>query len=146
MYYFAYGSNMNHRQMNERCPTAKFITRAKLNGYKFVYDGYTSSRNGAVANIIKSDNNIVEGGLFEIDNDCLHALDKYEGYPSYYERQIVEVEDDNDNSYQAIVYLRKPQKLGKPSDEYRDIVLKGARDCGLTEEYIRRYIKGFEKD
>ena len=56
MYYFAYGSNMNHEQMKKRCPSGKFITRALLSGYKYVYDGYSSSGKGAVSNIIKSAN------------------------------------------------------------------------------------------
>jgi len=131
---------MNHRQIKERCPTARFITRAKLKGYKFVYDGYSNTRNGAVANIIKSNDNVVEGGIFEVDNDCIQSLDRYEGYPHSYQRQTVRVEDDNNNSYQVIVYLRTPQNLGKPSEEYRNIVLNGAYECGLSEGYIKDFI------
>ena len=37
MYYFAYGSNLNYKQMNCRCPDNKYIARAYLDNYKFVY-------------------------------------------------------------------------------------------------------------
>ena len=53
-YYFAYGSNMNHKQMKSRCPDSHFLKRAYLEGYKFAYDGYSKTRNGAVANIIET--------------------------------------------------------------------------------------------
>jgi hypothetical protein len=67
MYYFAYGSNMNYKQMRERCPSCKFIGRFFLENYKFVYDGYSKTRNGTVANIVELNNAIVWGGLFEIN-------------------------------------------------------------------------------
>ncbi len=71
MYYFAYGSNMNHKQMKKRYPNSKFIKRAFLEGYEFVYDGYSAILKGAVANIIKSPSDKVWGGLFEINEDDL---------------------------------------------------------------------------
>lgn len=136
MYYFAYGSNMNHEQMKKRCPSARFLTRVKLIDYEFVYDGYSDTRKGAVGNVIKSEGYIVEGGLFEVDELCISQLDRYEGYPRAYDRQILEVKDDNNIIYQAYVYLRQAREIGKPSEEYRNIVLQGAKDCGLTEQYI----------
>jgi len=66
MYYFAYGSNMNHKQMKLRCPGSKFKKKVYLAGYKFVYDGYSNTWNGPVGNIIKSKNSKVWGGLFKI--------------------------------------------------------------------------------
>jgi len=141
MYYFAYGSNMNREQMKKRCPTGRFLKRARLLGYKFVYDGHSSMRNGAVANIIKSENGTVWGVIFEIDDECIKNLDRYEGFPRSYQRRCVGVDDEGGNTYQAVVYLRKPQEIGKPSDEYRDILLEGARDCGLPESYIKDFLK-----
>ncbi len=65
MYYFAYGSNLNHKQMNCRCPENKFIERAFLDNYRFVYDGYSNKWEGAVANILESVDSIVWGGLYK---------------------------------------------------------------------------------
>lgn len=87
MLYFAYGSNMNHMQMRQRCPSSKYIKRVCLKDYKFVYDGYSSKRGGAVANVVKLRDNVVWGGLFEINKDNLAALDCYEGYPDSYDRK-----------------------------------------------------------
>ena len=140
MYYFGYGSNMNHEQMKIRCPNAKFIKKVFLKNYKFVYDGYSKSRKGAVGNIVKSNGQIVWGGLFEIDEICRKRLDKYEGYPIAYDRKYFDLIDDNGNEFTSIVYLREPKHLGKPTSEYREIIKKGAVDCNLPEEYVEKYL------
>jgi gamma-glutamylcyclotransferase (GGCT)/AIG2-like uncharacterized protein YtfP len=139
-YYFAYGSNMNHEQMKDRCPGSRFLKRVYLSNYKFVYDGYSSLRKGAVANIVRSENDTVWGALFEVDSECLKSLDRYEGFPTYYQKETVEVQDDQDKKYNALVYLREPREVGKPSDEYRKVVLEGAKNCELPKEYIDRFI------
>ncbi len=138
MFYFAYGSNMKHKQMENRCPSSNFLRRAYLDGYHFVYDGHSSAWNGAVANIVKSNSsNRIWGGLFEINSDNLAALDCYEGYPKSYDRVELDIKDDRDTVYRAIVYFRTDEKLGKPSDEYRKTILRGSRDCDLPMDYVR---------
>lgn len=142
MYYFAYGSNMNHAQMKKRCGENgfKFIARAYLKGYRFVYDGHSEYRKGAVANIVKSKRGVVWGALYEITETCLKKLDKYEEYPYSYDRKKVEVFTEDGKKFVAQVYLRKPRKPGTPSNEYRKIVLEGAKDCNLPENYIEEFL------
>lgn len=140
-YYFAYGSNMCWEQMKKRCPNARFLTKAILNGYKFVYDGYSNYRGGAVANIVEFEGGNVEGGVFEIDDDCIKNLDHYEGYPKAYQRKIVKVQGENGQTYDAIVYLRKPLENGQPTEDYRNTILQGAKDCGLSRDYVKRFIE-----
>ena len=66
MYYFAYASNMNHALMKERCPGGRFLRKAKLPGYRFVYDGYSPETQGSVGNAVRSETESVLGALFEI--------------------------------------------------------------------------------
>lgn len=138
MIYFAYGSNMNRQQMDQRCPN-RFVKRACLKGYKFVYDGYSSNRKGAVANIIETckENDEVWGGLFEIDKDGLSALDHFEGYPNSYQRKEVKIWDKEDICHTAIAYFRIGKQPSQPSEEYRKIIIQGAKDCNLPDEYIK---------
>ncbi len=140
MYYFAYGSNMNFKQMKIRCPKAIFIKRVYLENYKFIYDGYSFYRKGAVANITPCNKTIVWGGLYEIDEECLKSLDRYEGYPSAYDREELEVKDKDENKFKAWVYLREGKTKGIPSKEYREIILEGARDCLLPNDYIKKFL------
>lgn len=137
MRYFAYGSNMCHEQMKRRCPSSNFLMRVYLEGYKLVYDGHSISRNGPVANVVISLKDRVWGGLFEINKDNLAALDCCEGYPRIYKRRELTVKDDQSTPYKTYVYLRDALNEGKPSSSYRGIVIQGAHDCGLPEEYIR---------
>ena len=139
-YYFAYGSNMNFAQMRTRCPQSRFVRRATLRGYSFVYDGFSKSRKGAVANIIECEGGIVWGGVFEIDEDCLKKLDSCENYPNSYDRKHLDVQADSGDTFNAIAYFRIGRKPGKPSSAYRQIVIQGARDCGLPEKYIEEYL------
>ncbi|MEO0302046.1 MAG: gamma-glutamylcyclotransferase family protein [candidate division WOR-3 bacterium] len=140
MFYFAYGSNLNHKQMKERCPNSKFFKRAYLEGYMFVYDGYSPFRKGAVANIVPEEKSIVWGAIWEIDEHSLKELDRYEGYPHSYKRKIVKVKDDDGNEYEAWVYYREGEKEGIPSREYRKTIFEGAKECGLPEDYIKESI------
>ena len=78
---------MNHDQMKERCSDTKFIKRALLKDFRFVYDGFSEKRAGSVANIIPSRNRTVQGGLFEINEDDLASLN---GHESTYKQTTVD--------------------------------------------------------
>lgn len=137
MYHFAYGSNLNHKQMNCRCPDNKFIKRAYLDNYNFVYDGFSSNWGGAVANILESADSIVWGGLYEISKSDLENLDRYEGFPDSYDRKKLEVKDEQGNICKAITYFRIGEKVGIPSNKYRKTVVNGAKDCDLPDDYVK---------
>ena len=138
MLYFAYGSNLNHKQMNCRCRDSKFIKKVYLDNYTFVYDGYSNEWKGAVANILKSADNIVWGGLYEISKSDLENLDRYEGFPDSYDRKKLEVKDSQGNNYKAITYFRTGEKIGIPSNKYKKIIIDGAKDCNLPDNYVKK--------
>ena len=78
MLYFAYGSNLNHYQMQERCKDCKYIKNTFLEGYKLSFCAV--SRSYGVANVVKKTGSKVPGGLWKIsseDEKILYAtLDK----------------------------------------------------------------------
>jgi len=127
--------------MRERSNKARFLCRAFLENYDFVYDGYSAFRRGPVANIVPKKGNIVWGALWVINKDDLERLDNKEGYPCVYRREKVIVKDDNNEKYEAWVYLRDQKDLGSPSDDYRRLVVQGARDCGLPDDYIKEKLE-----
>ena len=61
MLYFAYGSNLNQKQMKIRCKDSCFIKSISLKGYSLTF----RSKYGA-ADIEKKKNSKVIGGLYEI--------------------------------------------------------------------------------
>jgi len=140
--YFAYGSNMNSQQMKCRCSSAISLGRAFLEGYDFVYDGCSCRWKGAVANVVPKEGSKVWGRLYEIDESDLQKLDRCEGYPKAYTREKLTVVDDEGEKHKAWVYFRKqPEKLGDPTDEYRNTVIEGAKGCGLPEDYIKEKLQ-----
>ncbi len=140
--YFAYGSNLNHEQMKQRCPESEFVGRAMLKNYKLIYDGYGPHRHGAVANIVPQVGGTVWGGLFELSQNDLKKLDKFEGYPNVYDRKEVSLENDkNDTVAGVFIYYKKLEAIGLPSQEYQDIIIKGAEQCNLPQDYIYKVLK-----
>lgn len=141
MLYFAYGSNMNKEQMAKRCKGAKFLGVARLDSYKFVFDGSSKLRGCAVANVIPDVSSFVLGGLWEISTENRSSLDCYEGYPDSYHRiEVSLTTSDGKRIDNVLIYLRSPKQLGVPSDSYRNICIQGAHDCGLPEEYINKIL------
>ena len=117
MKYFAYGSNLNMEHMQWRCPNAVSLGAYTLHGYQLVFRHY--------ADIIPVDDNSVKGGLWEISETDEAALDRYEGYPSLYEKYY---EDD-------IMFYRmldNAYDLALPTSGYLEDMLEGMENFGLS--------------
>lgn len=138
MYYFAYGSNMEHQQMLVAgCPGAVFVGAAVLENYCLFFDGFSAPWGGPVANVEVSEGDEVCGGVFKLTEQDLAALDTREGHPRYYARRQVDVLIAGQvQKCPAWIYCREPQPTGTPAKTYIATVIKGARDCGLPEDYI----------
>ena len=107
MKYFAYGSNMNKERMTER--KINFTSRqfAKLDGYKLVFNKKAKDGNYTYANIIVSDDEFVEGVLYEFSDEEISKLDKAEGFPIHYDKIQVNLTDKENNSVNATTYIAK---------------------------------------
>ena len=119
MQYFAYGSNMNVSQTQQRCPGITRIGKSQLNGFRLVFNYH--------ADIIPEDGCTVHGGLWQITADHENALDKYEGYSEYYGKYY---RDD-------VMFYRMKEASGNlapPASWYLKIVIQGYKDFGLTQD------------
>lgn len=141
MLYFAFASNMNQSQMKRWCPASRFRKAAVLEGFRFVYDGFSLTWDGAVGNIVKSENESVWGALYEITERDRLTLDAFEGYPRSYDHKEVDVKDRDGKVYRAMTYFRTGRPLGKPHPDYERIVIDGAKECGLPDEYIDKALR-----
>jgi len=132
MRYFAYGSNLNKKQMQERCPDSKPLFTAVLPNYKLIFVGWSRQWKGAVASIKASRGDRVRGAVYEISEQCLRKLDRFEGYPQNYNRLKVIVFGEDDEAIEAITYIKAGQiKEGQPSKEYLAVIQQGLRDWRL---------------
>lgn len=141
IYYFAYGSNMSHKQMKERCPDAKYVCRAFLENHRIVFDGYSARTGGAVANIVPSLKHKVWGCVYKMSLHDLDRLDGFEGLKTnQYRRKHVHVLTDNGNVIEALAYYRRNKKKNQPANEYFNTIIEGARNCRLPDEYIENLL------
>ncbi len=147
--YFAYGSNMDERQMKERCPHAVFKSVAKQEGYRLCFPRYSKKRCGGVSSIEESREETVWGVVFDIPDKEIPLLDKSEGYQerratskNAYQREEMKVQSVDGEQPPCLVYIANREKPYKPSKEcYLNYIIRGAeqhKEQGIPEEYIER--------
>lgn len=131
--YIAYGSNLNLPQMAFRCPTAEVAGKSELKGYELLFRG---GRRGAVATVEPKDGGSVPVLLWKIRKTDEEALDRYEGYPHFYEKQMMKVELDG-KPVSAMVYVMTPgHEFGIPSDYYADVIREGYETAGFDLQIL----------
>lgn len=129
--YFAYGSNMNRDQMDQRCPQAEAIGPAVLTGYRFLINerGY--------ATIQRLAGGVVHGALWRITAECEASLDRYEGVAKgSYGKYVLPVVDEKGITQDALVYIDTRARAGRPQSGYLERVLSGAVSFGLPADYL----------
>ena len=133
VYYFAYGSNLNRKQMLERCPDSKPMFVATIPNYKLIFAGWSRQWRGAVVSIKPFRGERVLGAIYDISERDLRGLDKHEGYPNDYNRLKVTVFDEDSNPVEAITYIKISQsEETQPSKEYLSIIQQGYRDWRIV--------------
>ncbi len=129
MYYFAYGANLNRKQMLERCPDSKPKFMVTLPNYKLIFVGWSRKWRGGVATIKRFGGEKVLGGIYDVSEQCLRQLDRYE---EGYDRLKVTVFNEVDEPIEAITYIKSGQlEETQPSKEYLVLTQQGYRDWGL---------------
>ena len=89
MYYFAYGSNMNYLRMFTRCAGAKVHGVGEVTGYRLSF--MENNSKVVVANIEEAERFITKGVIYEVTESDIISLDRYEGHPYVYKREMITV-------------------------------------------------------
>lgn len=76
----------------------------------------------------------VKGELYEVYNDMLNELDRFEDAPNYYERRIIEVKIYSGEIKQAYAYFMKEQKIPKNKEPLEEWI-----------EHKNNFLSEFEK-
>lgn len=133
--YFAYGSNMDVEQMKFRCPEATLKGPAILSDYKLTERLF--------ADIDESAGGAVSGLLWSITEKDLQALDRYEGFPTLYDRKVVTIRRPHTRGctwYPALVYIMTPETKAERSGQkyteyYRDLCSRAAQAAGIYDNF-----------
>jgi gamma-glutamylcyclotransferase (GGCT)/AIG2-like uncharacterized protein YtfP len=135
--YFAYGSNMDARQMQQRLPGAELIGPARLEGFRLAFTVFSRSWQAGAANLELDPDGRVYGVLWELPEDGVKQLDSFEGHPTFYRREEVIVEAAEGPTI-AWTYRVAHQEgaFVRPSDEYLQLMYSAIRVHGLPPEAL----------
>ena len=138
-YYLAYGSNLNVRQMMIRCPSARMIGTATIEGYRLMFKG---SKTGSYLTIEPEEGCSVPVGVWEVSEADELALDRYEGFPTFYYKKELElpitgIRTGKVRRRKAFVYIMHEDRLlGVPSNMYMRICMEGYMDFGFNYDTL----------
>lgn len=133
---FAYGSNMKTVRMRseDRAPSARSAGRARLLDVRLICNK-KSADGSAKANIVDSPSDVVWGVLWEVDASDLTKLDVAEGG---YQRELRKVLTDGGKTVAAEVFVSETLISDAVAyDWYKALLIEGAREHELPEEYVR---------
>jgi gamma-glutamylcyclotransferase (GGCT)/AIG2-like uncharacterized protein YtfP len=135
--YFAYGSKMDARQMQQRVPRAELIGPARLEGFRLAFTVFSRRWNAGAANLELDPEGRVYGVLWELPEDGEKELDSFEGHPTFYRREHVTVETAAGPTI-AWTYRVAHQEgvFIRPSDEYLHLMHAAIRVLGLPPEAL----------
>lgn len=130
---FAYGSNMNARQMSLRCPGARAVCVAKLRDHRLTFAGRSTRWGGGVATIKPARRSSVIGVVWSVSRANLDRLDGFEGYPFVYDRVPVQVDSTEAEAIWCYAYVKNAAEISTaPSREYLRTILDGYEGVGAA--------------
>lgn len=127
-YYISYGSNLNMRQMEMRCPDAVFVGTGELKNYELVFRG---RRHSAVATVAPKNGSCVPVGLWKISDRDERMLDCYEGFPRLYIKKEFQISKGDVQKNAMLYVMNDGYEYGMPSSLYYEIIRQGYQDCHL---------------
>lgn len=99
-----------------------------LKGYELEFRG--------VATIVPNDKSEVPILIWEIDGRDEHSLDRYEGFPNLYRKELFEIEVDGEKK-ECMAYLMNKGQISPPTSYYYNVINQGYEANGMDTSYLR---------
>ena len=120
------------------CAEHRFVGPARLDGFRLLFLRRSVRWKAGAADVVPDDGAATWGALYELSAADLDALDRKEfATQGGYQRRTVEVEA-NGERHTAVTYEvmeKAPHELA-PKQEYVDLLVRGATERGLPEDWI----------
>ena len=135
MYYFAYGSNLNHYQMkNIRCMGSKYLKTFFLKGYKLSFCHPNKLNKYGYGNIVKKKGSKVPGAIWKITKKHEKILDRYEEFPNSYQKKYFYL-----NKKKIMFYIMNEYFIKKPPKSYINTIKEGYKNCNIDIKYSNKF-------
>lgn len=131
--YIAYGSNLNVEQMKYRCPGAAVLTTGVIKDHQLLFKG---SRSGNYLTIEPNKGYEVPVVIWEVTAQDEENLDHYEGWPTFYRKETVQVETAGGIVDDAFAYIMNGHVSGAPTRRYLETCLEGYAEFGFDEQVL----------
>ncbi len=161
--YAAYGTNMHPEQMNTRAPHSPFAGTGWLEGWRLTFAGDDPTWEGAVATLVEDSGSRVFVVLYDVPDDDVRAMDRWEGTDLMPARKIrVRVERhptvpagppvgaqesefavpssttvDAEDTVLVWLYVMDAFEGGLPSARYLGLLADAAECAGAPDAYVR---------
>ena len=144
-FYLAYGSNLNVKQMQFRCPDARIVGTAEIPNYQLLFKG---SKTGSYLTIEPKQGCTVPAAVWSVSERDELALDRYEGYPHFYYKTELELPlAETGKKLTAFVYImHEERKLGIPTSAYIRTCVDGYRQFGFDLKHLRKAMDISERE
>ena len=140
MLYFAFGSNMFAKRLQLRVPSASTVSIAVLQDYDLRFHKRSNIDGSGKCSVMKQFGRNVHGVLFDIDPDEKKLLDQVEGAGAGYHVVRIRITASGEPMH-AFCYMASKSHIDdslKPFRWYKRLVIAGAEQHGLPQEYIAR--------
>ena len=138
MLYFAYGSNLNAKDLARSTGRADFLTPvgpALLPDRALAFTYFSPSRGGGALDVVPRPGAVVVGMLFHVAPGGWAVLDRKEGHPHWLRRIRVVVLDEEGVEVEAETYevvTSRREAFVAPRPDYLAVVRAGLRAHGLA--------------
>lgn len=140
--YIAYGSNLNLPQMAVRCPTATVKGSGEIKGYELLFRG--------VATVEPKEGGSVPVLLWDISPRDEAALDRYEGWPHLYRKEMMDVEMEGKTVSAMVYVMNDGRSLSLPSERYYGVIEEGYKTAGfptaVLEQALARTLEKMDQE
>ena len=135
MFYFAYGSNLNHHQMkNIRCVGSKYLKTIFLKNYKLSFCHPNKLNKYGYANVVKKKGSKVPGAIWEITKKHEKILDRYEEFPNSYQKKYFYL-----SGKKIMFYIMNKCFIKKPPKSYVNTIKEGYKNCNIDLKYTNKF-------
>jgi gamma-glutamylcyclotransferase (GGCT)/AIG2-like uncharacterized protein YtfP len=122
-FYLAYGANLNRAEMAFRCPQAVPVESVELEGWQLEFCSHATVQQHAHGRL--------QAGVWAISDACESNLDRFEGWPVYYRKQVITVRDEP-----TMMYIMNHPLPQTPTAGYLKCLAQGYEDWGLDLDLL----------